>query len=380
MTFKIPANVVLFAGGEQNLAVYKMFRDYWNQYRSLNEKDAKNLEFATTTVNDKGEVVSISFAEKEEAMNAAFKREILRMAGITNMSEFPLETWASHPVLKWATFAIVSAMVDMILPDVLIESVGLYSDIRTIGWGDSAAFDVEPRDLFVVSKAGRGKRTTEIHKQFKGQVVINPEQRELTVGVSLYRVLAGKESLAEFVAKVVRSFEYQFTVDIYTAFAAALAAVSATAVTGLRVTGYTQSDFVNLAQKVTAWNGGAKAIAIGTLQALSTVLPLDANYRYDIDSEFVKVGYVRTLLGVDLMVLPQVADWTNPFALKLSDTDIWIISPSSQKIVKAVLEGSTLAYTSDVYANANLVQTSTMTKSWGTGIATNSVGARIDIS
>jgi hypothetical protein len=379
MTFKIPANVVLFAGGEQNLGVYKMFRDYWNQYRTLNQ-GAKNLEFATTTVNDKGETVSISFAEKEEAMNSAFKREILRMAGITNMSEFPLETWASHPVLKWATFAIVSAMVDMILPDVLIESVGLYSDIRTIGWGDSAAFDVEPRDLFVVSKAGRGKRTTEIHKQFKGQVVINPEQRELTVGVSLYRVLAGKESLAEFVAKVVRSFEYQFTVDIYTAFAAALAAVSATAVTGLRVTGYTQSDFVNLAQKVTAWNGGAKAIAIGTLQALSTVLPLDANYRYDIDSEFVKVGYVRTLLGVDLMVLPQVADWTNPFALKLSDTDIWIISPSSQKIVKAVLEGSTLAYTSDVYANANLVQTSTMTKSWGTGIATNSVGARIDIS
>jgi len=380
MTFKIPANVVLFAGGEQNLGVYKMFRDYWNQYRSLNEKGAKNLEFATTTVNDKGEVVSISFAEKEEAMNAAFKREILRMAGITNMSEFPLETWASHPVLKWATFAIVSAMVDMILPDALMESVGLYSDVRTIGWGDSAVFDVEPRDLFVVSKAGRGKRTTEIHKQFKGQVVINPEPRELTVGVSMYRVLAGKESLAEFVAKVVRSFEYQFGLDIYTAFAAALAAVSATAVTGLRVTGYTQSDFVNLAQKVTAWNGGAKAIAIGTLQALSTVFPADGNYRYDIESEYVKVGYVRTLLGVDLMVLPQVADWTNPFALKLSDTDIWIISPSSQKIVKAILEGSTLAYTTDVYANANLVQTSTMTKSWGTGIATNSVGARIDIS
>jgi hypothetical protein len=378
MTIKIPANVVLFAGGEQNLGVYKMFRDYWNQYRSI--EGAKNMEFATTTVNDKGETVSISFSEKEEAMNAAFKREILRMAGVTNFAEFPLETWASHPTLKWATFAIVSAMVDMILPEVLIESVGLYSDVRTIGWGDSAAFDVEPRDLFVVSKAGRGKRTTEIHKQFKGQVVINPEPRELTVGVSLYRVLCGKESLAEFVAKVVRSFEYQFTVDIYTAFAAALAAVSATAVTGLRVTGYTQSDFINLAQKVTAWNGGAKAIAIGTLQALATVFPTDANYRYDIESEYLKVGYIRTMAGVDMMVLPQVADWASPFGLKLSDTDIWIISPSSQKIVKAVLEGSTLAYTSDVYANANLVQTSTMTKSWGTGIATNSVGARIDIS
>jgi hypothetical protein len=379
MSYKIPANVVLFAGGEEHLGVYKQFRDYWNQYRTINEK-AKNLEFQTTTVNDKGEVVSISFAEKEEAMNAAFKREVMRIANVTNFAEFPLETWASHPMLKWATFAIVSAMVDMILPESIIESIGMYSDVRAIGWGDSAAFDVEPRDLFVVSKAGRGKRSTEMRKQFKGQVVINPEPREITVGVSLYRVLAGKESLAEFVAKVVRSMELAFTYDVYSTFTTAMAALSSTAVTGLQVTGYTQSDFVNLSQKVTAWNGGAKAIAIGTLNALSTVFPNDANYRYDVESEYLKIGYIRTLAGVDLMVIPQIADWTNPFALKLSDTDIYIISPSSQKLVKAVLEGSTLAYTTDVYANANLLQTSTLTKSWGSAIATNAVGARINIA
>jgi hypothetical protein len=376
MTYKIPANVLAFAGGDaEHLKLYTQFRDYWNQYRS--QRGAKNLEFTTTTVTDKGETVSISFDEKEAALNGAMKRQILKLAGITSFSEFPIETWSTHPVLKWATFAIVSAMVDMILPETIIDSIGLYSDVRTIGWGDSAVFDVEPRDLFVVSKAGRAKRTTELHKQFKGQVVINPEPRELTVGVSLYRVLAGKESLAEFVTKVVRSIETAFTVDVYNAFVTAINAVSSTAVTGLQVSGYTQSDFVNLAQKVTAWNQGAKSIAVGTLAALSTIFPADGNYRYDIESEYIKIGYMRTLAGVDLMVIPQVADFSNPFALKLSDTDVWIISPSSQKIVKAVLEGSTLAYTSDVYANANLVQTSTMTKSWGTGIATNAVAARI---
>jgi len=370
---KIPAQVLAFAGAQQDsskLAPYKMFVDYWNHYMSRNGKEG--LEYSTTTVNENDEVVSISFDEKETAMNKALTKEIMRHAGITSFDQFPLETWANHPSLKWATFAVVSALVDMILPQVIIDSIGLYSDIRTIGWGDSAAFDVEPRDLFVVSKAGRAKRVSEINKQFKGQVVINPEQRELTVGVALYRVLAGKESLAEFVMKVARSMEAQLTLDAYNAFVTATAALS-TGASGLKVAGYTQTDFVTLAQKVTAWNGGQKVIAVGTQLALANIIPADANYRYEIDSDFVKLGYVRNFAGVDIMVLPQVADFATPFQTLISNSYLWFISPGSQKLLKVVLEGNTLSYASDVYANANLLQTSTMYKAWGVGVCTNAV-------
>jgi hypothetical protein len=273
MTSNIPSNVVTFAGGEANLGIYKAFKDYFNQYRSMNGKSG--LSFSATTQNDKGEVVPISFDEKEAAMNAALKREILRQAGIANVDAFPLETWATHPTLKWATFAVVNALIDVVLPDTIIDSVGMYADISQINFGDSAAFDVKPRDLFVVSKAGHGKRTTEIKKQFQGQVVINPEFHELTVGVSLYRVLAGKESLADFTMRVVRSLETAFTVDVYAAFAAAMLALDNTATTGLRVAGFTQADWTNLTQKVSAFNGGAQAVAIGTLKALANVLPAD---------------------------------------------------------------------------------------------------------
>jgi len=374
---KIPNQVVSFAG-EANLTPYKMFVDYYNHYRALN--GATNVEYQKTTTTDDGAVVPLSFAEKEEKLNAALKREIMRVAGIQNFADFPIETWANHPSLKWATFAVISAMIDMILPETIIDSIGLYSDVRTIGWGDSAAFDVSPRDLFVVSKAGRSKRTTELHKQFKGQVTVVPEPREMTVFVSLMKVLAGKESLAEFVMKMNRSFETALANDVYDAFYTAMDAVDATASTGLRVAGYTQSEFVRLSQTVAAWNGGAQPIAIGTQRALANILPANANYRYDIQSDFVKVGYLRNFQGTDIMVLPQIADWQTPFGLKLSDSRVWIISPSSQKIVKVVLEGSVLSYTSDTYANANLVQTSTIIKSWGTAIATNAVGAVIQLA
>ncbi len=374
---KIPNQLVAFAG-EANLKPYKMFVDYWNHYRAIN--GATGLEYQTTTENEEdGKIVPISFEEKGDKLNSALRREILRVAGISNFTDFPVETWSNHPILSWATFAVVSAMIDMVLPDTIIENTSMYSDVRTIGWGDSAAFDVKPRDLFVVSKVGKGKRTTELHKQFVGQVTVIPEARQMTVFVSMMKVLSGKENLAEFVAKMVRSFETQLAYDIYSAFYAAMDAVDATSSTGLKVAGYSQSEFVRLSQTVAAWNGGAKPIAIGTQLALANILPSNANYRYEIDSDFVKVGYLRNFQGTDIMVLPQIADWTSPYSLKLSNNRIWFVSPSSQKIVKVVLEGSTLAYGRDYYEHANLLQTSTIMKSWGTAIATSAVAGTMTV-
>ena len=378
MTIKVPTHVINFAGGEDKIGIYKKFYDYWQHSRSL--AGAKNADYQKTTTLADGKVVEISFSEKEEQMNAALRKEIMRIAGVPSTEGLPLEAWATHPTLRWASFAVVSALIDMVLPETMIDTIGMYSDVRNIGWGDSAAFEIKPRDLFVVSKAGRAKRTTELHKQYDGMVTVLPEPRQLAVSVSLYRVLSGKESLAEFVMKAVRSLETQMTYDVYSVFATAMDAISNTASTGLRVAGYSQSEFVRLSQTVTAWNGGAKAVAIGTQAALSNLLPNDANYRYDLSSEYVKMGFIRNFQNTDIIVLPQVADYTTPFGLKLADNRIWFVSPSAQKLVKLVLEGSMLAYTDDAYKNANLMQNSNLVKSYGAAIATNAVAGTITLS
>jgi hypothetical protein len=376
MKNRIPSQVLAFAGGESNLGIYKMFADYWNHYQS---EQGNKKDYQKTTVVD-GKEVTLSFSEKEDALNKALVKEIARKAGIVDINAFPLETWAGHPILRWASFAVVSALVDMVLPQTMIDSIGMYTDVKSIGWGDSAAFDISPRDLFVVSKAGRAKRQTELHKQYKGQVTILPEPRQIAVSVALHRVLAGQESLAEFVSKAIRSIESNMTVDVYNVFATAMDAIDNTASTGLRVAGYSQSEFVRLSQQVRAWNGGANPIAIGTQAALANILPADANYRYDIDSEFVKLGYIRNFQQTDVLMLPQVADYAGtPFGLKLSDSRIWIVSPSVNKLVKLVLEGNTLAYSDSTYANANLDQNANLVKSYGAAIATNAIAATITL-
>lgn len=372
MAIKLPAKVLEFANGKTEL--YELFADYWNHYRSLNDKSGKKYEY--DTVDSDGKL--ITFAQKEDALNALIRKEIYRKANVTNPEDFPVEQWASHPTLNWVAFALINSLIDAVLPDTIIDSLGVYTDVRTIGYGDTAVFDVESRDLFTVAKVGRGVREGEIKKQYRGQVTLNPEPRILSVGVSLYRVLAGKESLAYFVTKAIRSLETEMAADTYATFAAAMDALP-TASPVLKVVGYTQESLIGLGQLVQAANGGNKPMIVGTQLALAKILPSNSNFRFMLDSEYVKMGYVRDFMGFETLMLPQVLDWSN-YTTKLADNRLWVVSPSAQKLVKLVIEGSTLSYQSGTFDHATLTQNSTLYKSWVSGVASSAIAGVVTLA
>jgi hypothetical protein len=357
-------NLVKFATPNMdNEKLCRRFLDYWYDYNKVDGRYDK----------------SFSLDEKEAELNKMIKEELIWRANLGPIADQPIDKWFHFPNVAPAAFSVVGSLIDMILPDSIIDTIGIYSDVRVGGWGDSAAFDIRPRDLFAVSKATLGKKVAEVKKQYTGQVTITPEFRAISVGVSLYRVLAGKESLADFTAKAIRSIETQMTVDVYNAMAAAMAQLPSTATTGLQIAGYSQANLVRLAEQVTAWNQGAKAMVLGTAVGLLNVLPDDANYRYTLDSEYVAVGHIPTMSGIDIMRLPQVADITTPFGRVLSDTNLWVISPASQKIIKVFLEGNTLSNTTNPFENADLSQTTTLWKSYGVAACTNAVAGLITL-
>ena len=169
--------------------------------------------------------------------------------------------------------------------------------------------------------------------------------------------------------------------DIYDAFAAAMDALPATAGDGqLRVTGFTQDTAIALAQKVQAWNGGNKAVFVGTKLALSKILPASTNTRILLGDEYVRVGYLRDFFGISTVELEQIADYTKEFAMKLDDKKIYVLSPGTDKIVKVFVEGSTLSNTESNYANANLQQTTTLYKSYGVGAFTSAIAGEITLA
>lgn len=363
---KMQYKIVEFSAGNEKF--YDQARDYYNEY-CAKKTGSTSIAFDATT----------PFAEKESLVNEGLLAEILRKSGYAGR-ELTKAEFATNPMVSWATFAVVSAIVDMILPESLIDSIGIYSEMHIVGYGDSVAINIKPRDLFVVSKVGHGKNQGELKKQFDGQVTIIPENHIVSVYVDLYRVLAGLESLADFMAKCVKSIESAITVDTYNVFQTALVALPTTTDAALKIAGYTADGLVGLAQKVEAYNGGRQAVIVGTKLALSKVLPANVNFRYALDSDYVRIGYLRDFMGYSIIELPQVAKWESPFTLVLDDNHLYVISPSANKLVHVALGGDTLAYAAQPNDNANLIQEGTLRKQWGVAIATNSIAGIVTIA
>jgi len=349
--------------------VQSAFKDYMYQYMA-ETMGKKELSY------DK----SYTFADKEAKVNKMMQDEIRKLSGINFSENVSMEMYSQNPNYRWAAMAVVNSLIDMIIPDILDKSIGLYSENRYIGWGDSALFEVEPSDLFYVSKAGRDQRTVEFQRQYSTQVSIVPENREITVFVNFYRVLCGMDSLAKFVMKAILSLELNMTQEIYTAFDTAMEALPDTPVDGeLRVAGWSQKSAVRLGQVVTAYNGGSKAIFVGTQAALQNVLPDNANYRYFLDSDYATIGYVKNAFGFDCLALPQIAVWDKPYTLGLRDDRIYVLSPASQSLVKVVYEGNSMTNTIPHMDAANLNESTTIWKSYGIGIATNAIAGVITL-
>jgi len=141
------------------------------------------------------------------------------------------------------------------------------------------------------------------------------------------------------------------------------------------IVGYTQ-DLWFLCQRVQAWNGGAKPVLAGTARALRYILPDDGNYRYDLESDYFKVGYVRTASGFDTLC------WNSSLIGQLRSPFCWMIQTFMFfllvliNFLKVCIEGQ-LSPILRLRWNSDLSQTATFIKNWKTIVATNALVASL---
>lgn len=354
-------SLVTFAGGnEKALDTYKGMRDYYFHYMSAVEGKKGYGDFDS----------SVSLDEKEEKMHNALLSEVERISGCPrgNMS---YEAWSMSPQVIWATFAVVSAMIDAVLPDTIIKSIGIYTDMHTVGFGETLEFEVQPNALFTITESANAQRKGFNKKQFAINETLRAVNHQITVQTQLYKVLSGKENLARFVRKAVISVETQMNLDAYNTLASLVA--NANFPSALKVTGYTADDAITLAQTVEAYNNGAKVSFIGTKKAIYQMLP-DATkgYRMITDAATPQINIVRGIFDWDIIELPQVATGVN-YGLALADNKVYVMSTGAEKVIKGVIEGVTLTNSNDFYDTADLTSSATLSKRWGFSATSNSV-------
>ncbi len=52
----------------------------------------------------------------------------------------------------FASFAVIDATINAILPQILTDTIGLVADLRYVGIGDIVKFKILPNQFFTVSK------------------------------------------------------------------------------------------------------------------------------------------------------------------------------------------------------------------------------------
>lgn len=298
-------------------------------------------------------------AENKALMNEAWFAEVERKSGVSRQGN-AIDAWIAHPATRWAAFAIIDATINAIIPEAILPQFGVFADFRTAGFGDIVKFKIMPRSFYTVSLGGRGERTTFRQKKSAGEIVVSPVEHIITIYSDLYRVLAGKENIADFMALLLVSVESEMYKDAVGALNTGLSAIPTGA---LNIEGAMDlTALVEMAELVQAKNGGVKPYIIGSAAALMKVLPDSAlGYRLNVDGAKGSIDVLQNVIDFPVMRLNNAVDASGK--LVLPSNKVYVVSPSVDKLVKGVMT-TAMTNTNQHFDNADLTSNFTYRKAW----------------
>ena len=259
-----------------------------------------------------------------------------------------------------ASFAVVDATVNAILPQVLTPAFGLFTDFRFVSLGDVVKFKIKPNQFFTVSKGGTGERTIHRQKDFAQDIIVAPVEHIVTVYTDMYRVLAGKEDIADFVSRVVLAIEQAMYGDALNALMTGLNNLP----TGTyNISGaFDMKTLVKMAETVQVYNAGVRPVIAGSATALMHVLPDSTlGYRGNYDANGGSIELIKNVYGYDVIKMNNAA--AQGGGLVLPDDKIFVVSPAQDKLVKGVVSNA-LTNSNQFYDNADLTSDYTTRKMW----------------
>lgn len=302
-------------------------------------------------------------AENTQALTDAFFAEVESKSGVKR-DGLDANAWAINPSVKWASLAVVDAIINAIIPVTILPQFGMFCDFRTAGYGDIVKFRVQPRGFYTVSRGAHGMRTVNRQKKYASDIIVSPVEHIVTIYVDWYRVMAGKESLPDFLNRVIISVEQEMYADALNALTTGLAGITDS--TGILTTSgaFDMTKLLKMCEKVQALNGGVKPVITGSASALTNVIPsASAGYRLNTDAANGSIEILRSAYGYDIVKLDNAVNQATG-QLLLPDDAIMVVSPAQDKLLKGVMT-TALSNSNDYFDNSDLTQNFTYRKDWG---------------
>ncbi|NLY47347.1 MAG: hypothetical protein GX053_15405 [Tissierella sp.] len=312
-----------------------------------------------------------SYEEKVKLFNEALIKEAVKRSGI-QLPSYSADVVVRHTAVREMMFDLISEALTIIFPNTVLDQFSQFAEVRNVGWGDNLKFTVPNNALFVVSRMGNGVRRGTPQRLYNSEVILTPETHEVTIQEDLYRLLSGKVDWADWISRAALSLQTDITTMIYKQFYNSINNLNAS----FKAAAFDTTDFVELAQRVSAANGGARTTVWGTQLALSKVIP-DADFKkypyVGAGEEYLRNGFLGNYMGTDLFMIDQRIIPNDPdYNFAINDDVLYFVTMATDKPVKVGFEGSATVFDANPRESADLTQNYTIQMRYDAIIATSS--------
>lgn len=168
---------------------------------------------------------------------------------------------------------------------------------------------------------------------YNTEYTVQAHPKQISVAVDWYKIASRVFDFGKFGVKIAKSFEAYIQNAVIKGMTNAITNRNSLGIGGYFEVGATADNWISLAQRVSAANGGGDVYALGTLAALSKVVPDDAGFRFLPDDDLVTKGFLpvyKQVPAVELKqaILPTTLNGANP-TLIVPDDYIYCATCSS---------------------------------------------------
>ena len=280
--------------------------------------------------------------------NETLLKSILQYAA--KGSDYACESFAdfkNRQLLSDPTFIarfdnVIAQILNPVIPDIVSEAFMGLADVSYVDYGDTATFELDSNETFYVKEIAEGVQRGAMQRLYKNEFTVNPTPKQIRIELPWYEVVSGKFDLGNWLYRVSISYAGYINIRVINAVADALTQVPAAYQTS---GAFTDANFLGIAQRVSAANGGKRVQVWGTMTALGKILPSATGLQYGLGMEVAKIGYLGAYKGLPLIEMAQVmtpGTVNTTATLLLSQTMTYFIPVDSYNPIKIVFEGDSV--------------------------------------
>jgi len=252
------------------------------------------------------------------------------------------------------------------------EWLDTVADYRVVSVGDSLEFTVGSNALFAVCDYSGANHDVALQQLNEGEVVmVKPTPKVIKIGKDIDLIISGRIDFDTWIERVADSFEaYVQSVAYDTIVASAEALPSDFVITGA-MDASSKDNFDELIERVSAANGGADVVLVGTGLALKKINGIaDVDWASEsLKENLARTGIIGSYEGTAMLRIPQRLQYGDT-KFEYDNNKIFIVPVVDDKFVKIVDEGDVEIFEANEKGMlADDFQTYEMVRNIGVGVA-----------